>query len=476
MNPDTEPTTGSPETPKMARLFTNLPKRTQYLFAALFVVSVLGAAYFIGSGNYYRVSPLPLSEPEYFVPGDSGEAVAGMFRILKGDELRDFRIGVLNAKLPECETVDPTSDTEDMREENDVVTYYHGNDSTEGVRLCNHVHAQGASAIQNIQFAQADREYSSLGVGSLQIGGSVYLVPLHLTNHYETDLPTLSLGPKGKLKDARAVTDLAFVQHPHGSTLLKITGISSAGQPFERYLVLEYSIHGSWLGSPVALSSEGQLEQHVSFDPKTDRSWPSDATYPRVSFTVPFLATIHGPSQGDIYSNYMVPPTQKMFHAAGCALEESFADVEFTSGTRYNRMSTSIKIHTGRDQLIHVTSARSGYAPEDWGKVLRTVPLETFRESVRAPKAHNSSALVRVEMLGGHSVKVVGPISNCAPTHGGSWYRINYYQYQTVWHSMIVTVTFALHAWQPEEIPPSFPQPDADAFVAKLLETLTVTP
>jgi len=472
MNPDTEPAPPSSETPTLLRFFTELPKRTQYLLALLFVVAVLGAAYFIGAANYYRVEPLPIELPD-LVDGANQDRNSNFF-LLSGTEQESFRARLHSSEIKECP--EESSDSSySYIEENDVTITHNWYGNPEEVKVCNYIKTNGTRAIGHPISLGATRgpAYSNgsdmpVNVGTIKIGTTVHLLQFHM--YPQPDERTYVSISSSVLKDTHSVTNLEFI-FAGKTALLKIEGLSLSGAPFERYLILNFSIHGSWLGQPANKLPDGTFEQRIKFIPRSNDVYHRGI--PSISFAVPLFSRTSGPSTGDRYSMFPSDPNLDYYHSAQGELEETYANAEFQSRLSESNMNISVKINTGQDALLRITSSLFGYASEDWGKVLKTITYESFKEMIRAPVAHRSNAPVRTTTLSGYTVKVIGPLKNTWNDRGENHAM---YQYQTVRGNAVVSATFTMYSESNAIEAPPLPQAEAEAYLARLLETLVITP
>lgn len=437
--------------------FQRLPRRTQYLLAALGIAVILAGAYFIGASSYYRVNPLEMvPQEEAGTPYGSEEFAAGYQELLRLFDL---------ATTVTCVGYTERSEYADVIENE---WYIDRSDPA----ICKALASAGKVSLTQIVYLGEYPYGGRVGAGLFSAGGKQYLVSFSLGdgNREENALVVLRMA---ELKDVRTVMALSVVSPDESHGLIRLTGTDADAVPFERYLTIYKARYDLTFENPAYKNADRSFAQRV-----TSRSSRYGPTYPvSVSFLFPsldFVVQGEGDRNAQLETETGVSP---LYHRQICGKEETYADLSFDAYIKspLSEGNVQVLVQTGAYPLLNITTPMSGYIPEDWGKVLAQLTPEIFREQVRAPNLRNAQVPSEILTIEGHPVKFTGPykgIGQCKDNYAG----VSEYQYQTVSDASVISFLFTAYPPGDMRTEAFLSEKEREAIIAEVLRTLSIKP
>ncbi len=270
-----------------------------------------------------------------------------------------------------------------------------------GVQVCDFFAKNGGSVIERPleagHTAYYPGESSHSGVGIITLDRPYFIAFTLYLDQEERYKVSLTSAAIIRTKHVARI-DLTPVQSVvENDKLIRIAGTDETGAPSEEYYGEYYGRYSDGaFSNPVVKNADGTFSKVVSQNPYDIANF---------SFLVPYSPYV-GRSVGD--RDYVMEQQNNirpLYHKAACGLEESYSDVGGTTE------SVQVGINFGFSPTLYVTTAWQGYVPEQWGKVLKTVPMDDFRSVVREPAAARSNSAAEMLTIGGYQVKHVGPIT-----------------------------------------------------------------
>lgn len=452
----------TPEPARSHNPFEKIPRRTQLLLVGAVILIALGAAYFIGSDAYYRVHPL--EKIEVGTPYGSEDDAAGYKKMLD-----------LFAAAPSISCLTYENGYAPRDTENALFAAF-----ADAPATCAKIRTLGKGAIEHIVYLSPYSYGGEAGLGSAVVGDDTYLVYFSVGGSWEAgEKDKVYISRIALLKDAHGPAALSIIQSSTNTKIVKITGEDGTRALFERFLLSHGDRYGQSLGAPLRQNPDGSFSQEVMTAATTDRygiEYPATA-----SFSLPLLGNVNlgwGDRDPNLEAAAGIKP---LYHQQSCGVEETYADMsvyEYPEGASDGTMK--ILIQPGVYPSLNITSKTSGYAPEDWGKVLARITPEEFRHLASAPGTRNPSIPSDMLTIEGRQVKFVGPYGGDAWCNGNS-YPVTYF-YQAVIGNAVVSFEFynpnASSGSVVRDGAPSKPweASEREKVVAEVLRTLTITP
>lgn len=448
----------TPEPIESKNPFEKLPRRAQFLIAGAVILIALGAAYVIGSDAYYRVHPLGEAQ-DAGTPYGSEDNATGY----------EFMMSLLStASSFICEQYDHGYQPAHL----DNSVYVSPADTS---AACGAIAAIGGNPFEHVVYFITNKySHASVGAGTVVVDGHTYLVSFEIGGTY---YPANSIYPTQitELKDASGPTMLGVTVVGDADKLLQVIGTDKLGAPFKRFVSVSGGDNNPGFIGPAHKNPDGSfsLEVTSSNNPYIRLDYPVV-----VAFSLPFLGPVqqhYGDRDPALEAATGVSP---LYHRQTCPLEETYADIGFyayPSSAASARGVLRVSIQTGAYPMLNITTAQSGYAPEDWGKVLERITPAQFREKAALPGNLEASIHSEMRTIDGTPLKVVGPYG------GKGWCNDRYlesanYEYQAVKGNAVVTFEFREDPTKRDGFGNQWSAADSEKVVAEVLRTLTITP
>lgn len=415
LSPNTPPQTETPS-PTHRRV----PVWAEFLLVGIGVACVLGAALWVGNKYYFQKTPLP--------PPPVATST---------EETPSQNQNGANTPLPSETSAETAAFYTTLN------TAVFEEQYCSFSELCSAVKTQGG--ISAIRFPRMITPPSPLsygaytGAGVLTVGGVDTVLLFNLsTTGTPTLMPTELVTPEEILHITALTNAVAPLSddEPGGTPVIQITGTTADGTSATQLLGPDTRRnYSNALHVPLVVNADGSISNIVT---------NSNSNLPKITFHIPYINGLEN-GYGYVYGSAadrdlgMELPSKlgvsvrPIYHKASCGLEETYSDVAFSAYA----LGTTIAINAGLAPTLNITTAMSGYVPSEWGKILTTVSMREFINTIKSTKAPNSNAPVDMIDLDGYQIKHTGPIAydrSCGED-------VTADMYQTTKDGAVITIT-----------------------------------
>lgn len=401
-------------------LSSQIPRWAQVLVACSVVILVLSLAVWYGSKRYYQVKPLNVSlgenQGENTVPTVTSSVDSSSTEFVSVPyDLSSIMVSEYYCSFDQV--------TVSLGQENKFSTTTLSQLKDE---LCSALKVQGKTIIKyptKIEFSKGENAI----VGIIMLSGKTYL-SLFTDNFYEKytlELNSAKILPVATVSEISRETIKTLMG---ASPIVKVSEIDASRNQTEQYFKRVVTRYAGGSLVEIVKNPDGTFSDKVLSASEYDVA--------QVSFLAPYSIYLDRTitnieSFVDASKN-----TITAYHKEGCGLEDAYSDMSFHSSD----YSTTIGINFGFSPSLNITTTRTGYDPQQWGKVIEKVSMTDFRASVQKPKALNSNSPVEMLTIGEYQVKHIGPIipdKSCYASSDNHSFDI----YQAVKNGAVVTFT-----------------------------------
>jgi hypothetical protein len=401
---------------------SHIPRWSQILLSCIAVILVLSCAVWYGSKKYYQVKPLTVYLGESKDQNVLVEATSSLMQNQTSSttenassdyDLSSFTISEYSCYLDSITSQDNKLSTTTLSNLKD--------------ELCVNLKNQGKVSIKQptkIIF----NEKEALTVGVITSSGYTYLTYFSINDDGKGTY-TLILNSANLLKisNVSKISQDTIKNIAGESVIVKVSGTDVSGIEIQQYFKKISVRHVGSSFIEIIRNSDGTFSDTISS--------ASDYGVAKVLFLAPYSSYYTTILTADVDSfEDSSKNTITAYHKEVCGFEDGYSDMSFYIYD-YN---TTIGINFGFSSTLNITTTRTGYDPQQWGKILEKISMDDFRASIQKPKALNSNSPAEILTIGGYQVKHVGPVTHdrsCYPSDDKSTYDI----YQAVKNGAVVT-------------------------------------
>lgn len=426
----------------------HVPRWAQILLSCIAIISILSFTIWFGSKKYYQVKPLTV-----YIGGDeeqntlTGETSSPTERTSSYYDLSSFTISESECYLSSVTTQGNKLSTTTLSNLKD--------------ELCTLIKSQGKASIKlptKITF----NDNEDLTVGIITSSGYTFLTYFSIVDDEngiddEKRLYILSLNSANLLKiiTVSKISQDTIKNIAGENTIIQVSGTDATGNEIQQYFKRIYIRHVGASFIEIIKNSDGTFSDTLSDD--------SDLSVASVEFLAPYSS--YSSRSGTDLESFIDATENEItaYHKEGCNLEDGYSDMSFYI-TDY---STAVGINFGFSPILNITTARSGYDPQQWGKIVEKISMTDFRASAQKPKALNSNSPVEILPIGGYQVKHVGPVTPDRSCDNSSDGKTTYDIYQAIKNGAVVTFTVLNESGTRENLG------EIQKLVSQVLTTLT---
>lgn len=434
---------------KPSLVSSHIPRWAQIALSCTLVVAILSAALWFGSKKYYQVQPLTVqtsvSEGQNTLIGTTSSLTQNQNSSTTENISSDFDLSPFTISEYNCYIDSVTSQDSKLS----TTTLLNLKDG-----LCTLLKSQGKASIKQSTKVNSQL-YRTLTVGVIRSSGYSYLTTFSI-NEDEQGPYTLTLDTANLLKiiNVTKISQVTIKNMAGDHTIVNVSGTDNSGKEIQQYFKEISSRHDDRRFVEIEKNSDG------TFSDTLLATFDQDIAH--VAFHTPYSS--YSSRLGSDIESFTDSSgnTTTAYHKAGCSLEDAYSDMSFL----IEDYDMTIGINFGFSSVLNITTARIGYNPAQWGKILEKKSISDFRKMVQKPKVFNSNSPVEILTIGGYQVKHVGPVAadrSCNRADEKSSYDV----YQVIKDGAIVTFTIFNKLGTREN------QEEIQKLISQVLTTLT---